>query len=155
MALQYPLIRGHKYSFSSIELSVVRAGAKAEIFVNVSEIAYNDSLEDELIYGTNQAPLGRTAGKYNPGDVTLTIGKADFSKLQSDLGDGWLGSVLDIVVKYSESEEGIVTDEIIGAKIMGAQNQHASGAEGLQVQVTLKPMLIKHNGKTPLLNHLQ
>lgn len=151
----FPLIRGHKYSYSSIELSLVRAGQKAEIFVDVSAINYGDSLEDEYLYGTNQAPLGRTAGRYNPGEVTLTMGKKSFSELQASIGDGWLGAILDIIVKFSEPDEGLVTDEIIGAKITGVSNAHASGPEALMVEVTLKPMLIKQNGTTPLANHLQ
>jgi hypothetical protein len=151
----FPLIRGKKYSYSSIEVSIVRDGQKAEIFIDVGGIDYSHAIEDAYLYGTNQAPLGRTAGQYQPGEVKLTMGKASYDKLVNDIGDGFLGAILDIVVKYSEPDEGLVVDEIIGAKIMSSAHSFAPGPDALMVEVTLKPMLIKENGKTPLQNHLQ
>jgi hypothetical protein len=151
MAISPTLLNGRRFSFSSLEFSVVRPDGSSEIFIDVNSLNYSDSLAIEFVQGASQAPVGMTAGQYEPEDTTFTMTKSTFQKgLVEGIGDGWLGSAIRITAKYADVGEDITTD-VIDCVITGASDAHASGPDALNVEVTCKTALITRNGVNPLL----
>jgi hypothetical protein len=154
MADNLPLVQGRRYSFASIEISLVQPGKTSEIFIDVDDVSYSEDLEIAFKQGTNQAPLGWTAGTYVPGDSSLAMGKSTFQhKLIQTIGNGWLGSNLLVVAKYADEGEPLTVDELY-TRIIGSEDAHSYGPDPLKTIVKLKPIVIIRNGITPLKNHL-
>ena len=155
MAVQFPTVRGRKYDFSSIELAVIAQGQAAQLFIECTGIDYDDTIEEALMYGIDPAPVGRTRGQYNPGEVTLTVSKQTEAVLVDQLGDGYMEAEIDITVKYADNGLPLVVDTLEKCRIVGAAQSHASGPEALMTALKLKPLTILRNGKTPLVDHLR
>lgn len=147
------LINGRRYSHASIELALQMDTGSSEIFVDVQEVSYSDALELSFVYGTNQAPLGATKGKYEPGEATLKMGKSSLQRLIAKKGKGWLGSNLKVVVKYSDVGEPQIVDEFLGP-ITGLDDSSSEGPDPIQPSLKIKPFYIKRNGIAPLPDHL-
>lgn len=155
MALAFPTVRGRRYSHSSIEVSVVLPSGAAEIFVEVADVSYDDTLEETLVYGTNPAPVGRTRGQYNPGEATLRMTKQNADVLIDRLGDGFMEAEINVVVKYSDVGLPVTTDTLELCRIVGLAQASSAGPEAVMTDVRLKPMAVLRNGHTPLVDHLR
>lgn len=155
MAIQFPTVRGRKYQFSSIEFAVLADGQAAQIFIECTGIDYDDTVEEALMYGTNPAPIGRTRGQYQPGEVTATVSKQTEAILVDQLGDGFMEKEVDITVKYSDVGLPLVVDTLEKCRIVGFGQSHATGPEPLMSSMKLKPLTVIRNGKTPFLDHLR
>lgn len=155
MAVQFPMVRGRKYDFASIEFAVIADGQAAQIFIECSAINYDDTIEEALMYGTNAAPVGRTKGQYNPGEATATVSKQTEAVLIEQLGDGYMEKEFDVTIKYSDTGLPLVVDTLEKCRIVGLGQGHASGPDALVTELKLKPLTVLRNGKTPLIDHLR
>lgn len=155
MTIQFPTVRGRKYDFSSIEFAVLATGQAAQVFIECTGIDYDDTVEESLMYGTNPAPIGRTRGQYQPGEVSATVSKQTEAVLVDQLGDGFYESEIDITVKYADTGLPLVVDTLEKCRIVGLAQSHASGPDALQTVIKLKPLTILRNGKTPMRDHLR
>jgi hypothetical protein len=150
-----PLINGRRYSYSSIEVSFLKPDGKSEIFIDIDEISYKDGLDIAMVPGTNQAPVGWTAGTYSADDASFSIAKSSFQTgIVEAIGNGWMGANLEISVKYQDLDEPLTTD-VLTVRILNAEDGHSFGPDHLKVKVGCKTFLITRNGITPLKNHLK
>lgn len=146
MAIASTLINGRRYSFSSLEFSLVKPDGDSELFIDVSAISYGRALTIEFVRGAARNPIGVTAGDYEPPDASVTMGKSTFTQgIVEGIGAGWLGSTIRIVAKYADVGEPLTVDEI-DAVIQGAQEDHSSGAAALNVVIALKVLNLQTNG---------
>jgi hypothetical protein len=155
MALAFPTVRGRRYAHSSIEIAIVLPGGAAEVFVEVTDVSYDDTLEEELVYGTNPAPLGRTRGQYDPGEASMTMTKQSADVLIDRLGDGYMEQEINVVVKYSDVGLPVTTDTLELCRVVGLAQSSSSGPEAVMTEVKLKPLTVLRNGHTPLTDHLR
>jgi hypothetical protein len=146
------VVNGRRFSHASAEITLKGIRGSAEIFIDIQEIGYSDALEIVLVYGTNQAPIGITSGQYKPGEATLKMGKSSFQKMIAKIGDGWLGSNLQVVAKYNDAGEPQVVDTFVGP-IIGAEDSSSAGPDQVQTTVKIQPLYVLRNGIKPLQNH--
>ena len=150
MAIAQPLINGRRYSFSSLECTIVKPEGETEVFIDISALSYGEVLTIEFVRGAAQRPLGWTAGDYEPPDASITVTKSKFTTgIVEGIGAGWLGSVIKIVAKYNDIGEPLTVDEIT-CRIMGQQNDHSAGPGPLNVVVALKTIDLVTNGVNSL-----
>lgn len=150
MAITNTRINGRYYQFASLEFTLVKPDGKTEIFIEISDLNYSDVLNIELMKGAARNAYGVTAGEYEPGDVSFSLAKSVFQKgLVEAIGNGWLGSNLQIVAKYNDVGEPLTVDEVLGV-ITGAEDAHSSGPTGLVVKVSMKGLNILRNGVKPI-----
>jgi hypothetical protein len=148
------LINGRRYSFASIEFSILKPDGSAASFIDIDAISYSDQLTIEFVPGTSQAPVGWTSGVYEPQDGSFSVAKSSFqSGIVEAIGNGWMGANVKFTVNYADEGEPLTSDEVI-ARLTGANDDHSAGPTHLKTEVTFKPILIKRNGVTPLANHL-
>lgn len=143
---QYPLINGHRYSFSSLEANI--AGIPVP---GISELSYNDGLEPGAIEGTSPQRLGRTRGKYES-DGSMSMYRQEFDELTARLGDGYGERSFNIVASYADDGQPTVTDRLVGCRIKKVDNQAQKGSDPLEVKLELDIMYIERNGKTLVKN---
>jgi hypothetical protein len=145
-----PLINGRRYSYTSIESSLILPAGTSEIFIDMQEISYADALEVAFVEGTAQGAIGWTAGVYRPEDSSLKIGKSSFQRgIVEAIGDGWLGSVLLLNVKYSDEGEPLTVDSLT-TRIISASDSYSVGPDPLAVTLGLKTIKILRNGIKPI-----
>jgi hypothetical protein len=152
--LVVPLINGRRFSYASIELSMILGATKAAIFADVEEINYSERLEVAFKEGTARIPLGNTSGKWTPQEGNLVMGKSTFNQMVQQIGPGWLGINLLMTVAYSDIGEALAVDTVV-ARLVGHENAHSSTPDALKVSVALMPiapMLV--NGVLSMLNRV-
>lgn len=148
-----PLINGRRYSFASLEIAAQIGATATELFTDVDDISYSESLEVEFKRGTSRQPIGWTAGNYTPGDASMQMGKSTFTKMVTDIGPGWLGINLLMLVSYADIGEIVTVDTLI-ARIVGAEDSHAYGPGALVTVVKMLPFTILRNGIPSMLNRV-
>jgi hypothetical protein len=146
------LVNGRRFSHASLEITLKGIKGSSEIFIDVQEVSYADALEIVFVYGTNQAPLGATKGKYEPAEAVLKMGKSAIQKFLAKVGDGWLGSNLSVVIKYSDEGEAQIVDSFVGP-IIGLDDSSSDGPDPIQPSIKLKPFYILRNKIKPLKDH--
>jgi hypothetical protein len=146
---QFPLIRGVKYDFSSIEIDI-----RGNIFVDIQQIDYSDTVSRAFLRGSNAVPLGRTRGEYEA-SASITLSKKGAVNLRELLGAGFKEEAFDITTNYSENEEGLTTDKVIGCLIESNENSHGTGPDPLVEVIPLSVMRISWGGLDPMKNMLK
>lgn len=148
------LINGHRFSYSSLEIAIAAATAKPQVYVDVDSIEYSENLEIAFRYGTSRGPIGSTAGRYTPEDLTMKMGFSTFAQFITQAGPGWLGLNMLITIAYADIGEPLTIDTI-PCRLTGRSNAHETGAESLVTSVKFMPIdSITTNGVPSLLNRV-
>ncbi len=135
-------INGNEFSWAS-----VRARFGGVEITDIKAVKYADEVDGaEPVYGTGRHPRGRTAGRYKPGDASITFYKSGFRRLIASLPSGFADVRGTITVQYREGSD-IITDVLEDVRLMGADASAEDGADPLEVEVKISPMRIKWNGK--------
>jgi hypothetical protein len=148
-----PLINGYRFSFASLEITAQIGATDTELFIDVDDIGYEESLEIEYRYGTSRQPIGWTSGTYTPGEGVLQMGKSTFQQMVQKVGPGWLGILITMNASYADIGEPLTVDTVIG-RISGAADSHQQGPGALVTNVKLKLFTILRNGIPAMLNRV-
>lgn len=174
-AVKYPLVNGHMYSHSSIELEV-----DGLHFAGVTNISYEDPTKPGKIYGTGGVLVGRTPGTNKP-TMSMTMYRRDWDLFRQQLatgagsaGNGSFGtkSFLAHVTYHEEplpsagaqltpgvspadpfdqgpSQAQTVTDTIEQVRVTGVAQASAEGGGATAVVLTCDPWKIRWGGHGP------
>lgn len=135
-------INGNEHSWASVK---VRFGS-TEV-TDIKAVKYADDLDGaEPVYGTGRHPRGRTAGRYKPGDCSITFYKSGYRRLIAGLPNGFADVRGTIIVQYREGSD-VITDVLEDVRIMGGDASAEDGTDPLEVEVKLSILRIKWNGK--------
>lgn len=145
--LQYPLINGLRYDWSSAEITI--NGIR---FTAIKALNYKPSLDPGEVRGNRAQLLGRTRGKYSA-EGSLELYLSEWDQLTTALvadGSGIYEKSFDIVASFSEATIGVVTDTLVGCRLKTGDRSNQEGNEPLVVKADLHIMYILENGKAPL-----
>ncbi len=143
------LINGHRYDFSSIELTLL----PGKIFTNVQEITYSQTLEPGILRGTSPHKLGRTRGQYDA-EGSLTMYKEDWAEFirlirvdPQNVTQGFMEASFLVTIIYQELKSGAINTDILrGCRITSVENSHSEGTDALTVSADLDIMKVIENG---------
>jgi hypothetical protein len=152
--MQYPLINGHRYDFSSIEFKYKPPTGVVVRTLGLKDIDYSDSLEPGKVRGNHAQKVGRTRGEYDS-EASFTMYKSEFDEMVALLGPGYMEKYFDLSVTYAEAGSPTTTDSIVACRIKKVSNAHSEGGEPLAVKVDLDPSHILRNGLHGLINPLK
>lgn len=143
-AISYPFINGHRYSWASIEVRILD-----RIFFGFSSINYSGTLEPADVYGTGSKKIGRTRGR-ETFDGSMEMYRLEFENLKIALAalnnsQGFGEVPFDIIVAYAETGV-VVTDTIIGARIVTPGSDNSEGTDASVISCDLSIMDILWNG---------
>lgn len=143
-------VNGNLLSWGSITVKI-----NDERFTGFSAIGYGDARERVKGYGMgkDQAPRGRSRGKYTTDPVTLTGPKETMQELRAALaraGDGvsYGDTEFEIVVSYVEANEAPITVEIEQCVWVKNVTAEEEGPDPLKEDIEIDCMRIKRNGLT-------
>lgn len=134
-----PLINGRRFSFASIEITII-GPTGPEVFADIDEITYSESLEIEFRRGTSRIPLGSTSGVWTPQEGSLSMGKSSAAQFLAQLGPGYLGINLLFLISFQDVGEPLCTDELT-LRLLGRENGHATGPEALHEVLKFIPVV--------------
>ena len=144
----YPLIRGLRYDYSSVDINVNGRGV-----TGVTEIEYSHKLEPGKVRGTSAQVLGRTRGQYEA-EGSFTMPKQEADELRAALGAGYMERSFDVVVHYAERGQPLSTDRLVACRIKSESNSHKEGSDALAVKFDLDVIALISNG-TPAISGLR
>lgn len=148
MPLQYPLVNGNRFDFSSVQITVPDLN---RVFEGVKSVTYSDELKPGKLRGNRAQAVGRTRGQYEP-NASIEMYKSEAQALIDALGPGYMERSFNIVVSYSEPATPDLTtvDTIQGVRITKVEDSGNEGEEPLATKFDLDPMMILRNGKAPI-----
>ena len=134
-----PLINGVVFDHSSAEINI-----KGVRYMQITEVAYSDSLEPGKLLGAAAKVLARTRGKYDA-EGSFSMSKQDGMQLIRDLGAGYMTKSFPIVVNFAEAGRDMVTDTLQGCRITKAEDS-SSGTDATMLKFTIHIMNILRGG---------
>lgn len=138
--LQYPLINGSIYSWSSIELKI--AGL---IFRGFKSINRERMRDRPAIYGNSPDPIAKPVGK-NSYTCDAEVYLAEWNNLMTQLGPGYGDVFFPIYVSYVQNGLATIQDQILGCTLDGTTVSEQEGTDPLVRKVTFNPLKILFNG---------
>lgn len=147
-SLQFPIINGLKFDFSSCEINL-----GGVLFKGIKSINYKHSLDPGIVRGNRAGVAGRTRGTYTA-EGSIEFFKAEYDVFIATLllnpAYGYMEAAFDICVNYSELFSPVVTDILTGCRIKSEETQGQEGNDAIVVSCDLSVMQITSNGKSPL-----
>jgi len=141
--IDYPLINGFRYDFSSIVFHL-----DGDVVLGVKEISYKNSRERGEVRGTSPQRLAKTRGQYKC-EASCTLFRSEFDELIAKIGDGYQDYVFPVTVSYANDGQPLVTDTIVGCTLDEDDHSNSAGTDPTEVKLTFNPMYIVVNGKLP------
>lgn len=149
-----PLINGRRFSFASIETFMKIGLTSQEIFIDLDDISYSESLVISYKQGTSRVPIGSTSGVWEPQECSVQMGKSSLNKLVLKTGPGYLGINMLFNVSFADFGEIICWDTIIG-RITGIEDGFQAGPDALSSRLKFMPTTpILRNGIPGMLNRV-
>ncbi|MBA3841099.1 MAG: hypothetical protein H0X39_00490 [Actinobacteria bacterium] len=144
-------INGNLYSWSSIKLKV-----GGEVYTGITSVGYSDKRERVKGYGQGRhhAPYGRSAGKYTPDNVKVTMWRNSAQLLRAALArlapDGIsYGNVeFQLVIQYIEFGGDPITVDIDRCVFASNESGDEESPDPLKENLEFDPMVIRRNGLT-------
>lgn len=133
-------INGVTYDWHSIEVL-----AKGVSCPELKDISYKESGKRTKVFGTPRNAVGRTGGKSEP-EASMTMFKAQWEQFKAQLGNGFGLVEFNVLVNYSEENQPIVTDALIGCTVEEVDTSPSNGDDPVEVKLSLSVMRMKHNG---------
>jgi hypothetical protein len=131
----YPVINGHVYDHSSVEINIM-----GTIFTGVKEISYSDELEPGEARGTRPNALGFTVGEHKA-EGSMTVYLADWRGMLQRMGNGWGKTPINITVNYTDEFGDTITDRLRQVRISKREKSSSAGADPIEVKLDLKILL--------------
>lgn len=140
-ALAFPMINGTRYDFSSVEITV-----DAFTYNGFKSISYKHKLTPGKLRGNHPAVIGRTRGIYEVESCTAEMWKADYQTLVDALRTaypnvGYMEAQFPIIVNHDEpTGDGLITDELVSARIMSDEHGGSEGGDPLVTKIEFDVM---------------
>ncbi len=126
----------------------IRTKVGSRELIGYKSIKYGDKCSTEAVYGARRHMLGRTRGKVEVDDGTITMFEHEARDLLEALGDGWADKVVDsITVQYGNEGTSTHTDVLEKVRFVGLDGGGDEGTSALEREVSFTCMRIKRDGR--------
>jgi hypothetical protein len=136
----YPVVRGVRYDHASAEISV-----NGTIFVGIESIEWTETLEPGIIRGTRPEKLARTLGEHDA-EGSFSMPLEDANALIQGLGNGYMATVFDVVINYSNQGQNNTNVVLVGCRITEAGGSSEAGGDPTMVEFSIDIMRVEVNG---------
>lgn len=148
LVIERPLLNGHEYSHTSLE--VIINGIPV---VGLKSINYSPKKEVGKVYGTAPQKLGRTRGKEDP-TCEIELYSIEWEVIRKTLGvggQGYMETPCEIIVTRAEPGRPVIVDHIWSAEVTDDAFSSSDGVDAHVIKVTFDVMRIQKNGDFPSL----
>ena len=148
MPMQYPLINGLRYDWTSI--SIMINGNRREL--GATSLDFDDPLEGNLVFGNHAQSLGSTRGTQSC-SASVEMLKAEAEQWVRDMGPGYKEKYFPIVVRFSENGTSSEV-RLEGCRIKADPFSGAQGGDALKVKFDLMVLRVIRDGIQGVANPL-
>ena len=138
--IQYPLVNGSGYSYSSIELNL-----QGLIFRGFKAIDFSRKRDRPKVYGNSPDPLFKVVGK-NEYDASGELYLAEFNNFLTQLGPGYGDAYFTTYVTFEQQGFPTTQVKIIGCTLDEVTASFTEGTDPLAMKFMLNPLKILWNG---------
>lgn len=115
---------GNEHSWQSYKLRV----GGVEI-LDIKSVKWDHEVEGaDPVYGARRSPAGRTAGRYKPGDASITFYLSGWARFLASLPTGYTDAVFTIVEQYREGSD-VHTVVLEDCRILGGGGEAEEGTD--------------------------
>lgn len=146
----YPNINGVAPSWAEIRVSISGHGRT----LGLMSIDYSDKMSREKVRGEGSVPLEITEGEYDAEcklKMSFREGRAFMRSIEqaaAQQGVAPYGVVFSITVTYRlDAGSQLITDTIEGCRVQSFAHAHEQGPKGLEMEIPIDCMRIRHNGQ--------
>lgn len=133
---------GNEYSWVSYELRF--GGVK---ITDIKGVKWDHEIEGaEPVYGASRKPRGRVAGRYKPGDASITFYKSGWATLLATLPNGYGDALFTLVEQYREGSD-IHTVSLEEVRILGGGGSAEEGTDPSEKEVKISFLRAIEDGK--------
>jgi hypothetical protein len=139
------LVNGRPFSWSELAIN-----AKGTRYYECKSFSYKHGMERGIQWGTAQANLGVTKGRYTP-EASIELGMGDALAFKKDLGDGWLNVQFHVTATFG-SDDGLERHVVnFEAKLKEDAFDGSAGVEPMSIKLPLQVIgRITEDGKDPI-----
>lgn len=144
-----PRINGNVVSWADLSFKL-----NDERYYGIMEASYGHKRTRTKVYGSGSTPRGRTSGKYEVNEVSITMDVHAYAALTdalaqlSDDGETYGDVEFEGLFQYSYEADGrIFNDELTRLTITGDSNSNSESPDPIKVTVTMDCMELKRDGK--------
>lgn len=142
--MEYPLVNGHRYSFSSIEMAF-----RGKRLMGFTSINYKQSLTPGEARGNHAQRLGTTRGELKAsGDFEMF--KEEGEELIHTLGNGYMELRNPVTVTWAEEGGKTRVDVLHNCRITDVDDSHSAGTDAAKLKFTIELDFIEKDGIMPL-----
>lgn len=141
--LQYPLVNGVLYDYSTVKIKL-----RGKVYVGVTAVNFEDAITRGYLMGTAQKRLGKTPGQYEP-TASLEMGLDEHFEFLRELGDAYANVQFQVQVQFTANGKTNTVD-IVDCNIDKISDAHGASPDALKVTIDLSVMDIKRNGLSPV-----
>ncbi len=133
---------GNEFSWVSYRL---RFGG--EEITDIKGVKWDHEVEGaDPVYGASRKPRGRTAGRYKPGDASITFYLSGWTRLLASLPNGYTDVLFTVVEQYREGSDihETVLEEV---RILGGGGSAEEGTDPSEKEVKISFLRAIEDGK--------
>lgn len=134
---------GNEYSWVSYKLRTSNGGE----ITDIKAAKWADEVEGvEPVFGTGRKPRGRTAGRYKPGDASITFYRSGWQAFLAAAGDGYTDEECTLTHQFREGDD-VHTVVLENVRVLGADESAEDGTDASEVEVKISFLRCIRDGK--------
>lgn len=114
--------------------------------------SYGDNVEFTDVDGSSAVSVGRTQGMYKTDEASIEMHADDYADLIEKFGEQFFLKAFTVTNTYlvTGTDSKLSQDELVRCRFTKRAASDSSGAEALTRTLSIKPLIIRWNGKNPL-----
>jgi hypothetical protein len=121
---------GNEFSWSSYTLRV-----DATEITDIKGVKYAEEVEGaDPVYGASRVPRGRTAGRYKPGDASVTFYRSGWVAFLATAGTNYGSKRFTLIHQWVEGSD-VHTAKLEDCRILGSDHSAEEGTDASEVEV--------------------
>lgn len=118
---------------------------------SIKSKSYGDNVEFMDVDGSSAVSVGRTQGMYKTDEVSVEMHADDYADLIEKFGEQFFMKTFTVTNTYVvEGDSKLKQDELVRCRFTKRAASDSSGADALTRTLSLKPLIVRWNGKNPL-----
>ena len=133
---------GNEHSWQSYRLDMFGAS-----ITDIKSAKWADEVEGgEPVYGASRVPRGRTAGRYKPGDASITFYRSGWAAFLASAANGYTDELGTLTHQFVEGSD-VHTVTLEDVRVMGADESIEEGTDASEVEVKISFLRCIRDGK--------
>lgn len=133
---------GNEHSWQSYRLDMFGAS-----ITDIKSAKWADEVEGgEPVYGASRVPRGRTAGRYKPGDASITFYRSGWAAFLAAASTGYTDDRGTLTHQFVEGSD-VHTVTLEDVRVMGADESIEEGTDASEVEVKISFLRCIRDGK--------